>query len=263
MKFPVLMYHRVVTPHCPVPDEDLEESRYAVPSGVFERHLDALVAGGQRGVSMRDVHERLDSGHEVPGHWVAITFDDGNLSDVEVVLPALTARGFSATMYVCGARIGVHGGLEPVHVESLVRAGLHVGSHGMTHRFLSTLTAAEETDELTRSRDLLEEITGSVVDHFSPPGGRYSRRTLMTLGRLGYRAIATSDFGFNACRGRRSVYRRIPVVAATTETVYGRIIGCRAGALWPVYLRHAVLGRARRVLGETMYSRVRRIGVRR
>ncbi len=256
------MYHRIVTAACPVPDRDPEETRYAVSGDAFERQLDVLAETGRRGVSMQEIHDRLESGQAVPGDWVGITFDDGNRSDVLVAAPALRAHGFSATFYVCGARVGAEGGLDAGEVRRLVEEGFHVGSHGMTHRFLSALSAPDEAGELSRSRLLLEEITGRVVDHFAPPGGRYGGRTLRTLTGLGYRAVATSDFGFNRCVGARMVYRRIPVSGATTDAVFLRIVEGRAPALWKQYVRHAVLRSARGALGERRYARLRRMGIR-
>jgi peptidoglycan/xylan/chitin deacetylase (PgdA/CDA1 family) len=56
-------------------------------------------------------------------------------------------------------------------------AGMHIGSHAMTHRFLTTLSGPEEEEELARSQALLQEIVVEPVDHFAPPGGRWSQRT--------------------------------------------------------------------------------------
>lgn len=41
-----------------------------------------------------------------PMTWVRVTFDDGNKSDIETALPALTSRGMRASFFVCAGRIG-------------------------------------------------------------------------------------------------------------------------------------------------------------
>lgn len=260
MKFPVLMYHRVVSGRCPIPGGDPEEARYAVPLDEFEWQLDRLVHTGRRGVSMREVVERLAAGKRVPGDWVALTFDDGNESDAAHAAPLLAARGFSATFFVCGNRVGAQGGLGRGEIGEMTGAGMHIGAHGMTHRFLTALDAREEEDELVRSRDLLGDVTGGPVDHFAPPGGRYAARTLEALRRLSYRAVCNSHFGYNPARGERFVYRRMPVTATTTRSQFDAMISRSVAPLIPLYARSSALSWLRRALGEGAYRRLRSTG---
>lgn len=257
--FSTLMYHRIASDECPV--DDPEEARYAVGLDEFRRQLDAIERAGARAVSMRDVHDHIEGGGEVPDDWVAMTFDDGNLSDYVHAAPLLGERGFRATFYVCGNRVDAPGGLERGMLSEMAARGLHIASHGMTHRFLSTLDAGSELDELERSRDLLGGVVGEAVDHFSPPGGRYTRRTVAALGRLGYRAMATSDFGLNRSRGQRFRYRRIPVMRNTSEEHFERIISGRRERLLADYARALVLRSLKRLLGEGGYRRLRGAGM--
>ncbi|MDH3197488.1 MAG: polysaccharide deacetylase family protein [Candidatus Krumholzibacteria bacterium] len=259
-RFPILMYHRVSSPRCPVPGGDREEARYAVSLDGFARQLDAVAAAGCRGVSMETAHARLAAGEAVPRGWVVFTFDDGNRSDYEHARELLSERGFGATFYVCGNRVGADGGLSEAMIRELRADGFHIGAHGMTHRFLTALAAAEEERELEESRDRLAAILGAPVDHFAPPGGRYSGRTLSALRRLGYRAVATSDFGFNPDAGARFVYRRIPVVESTGPERFRRILTRDAMALAPLYARAGLLRAARGLLGEARYRRLRAMG---
>lgn len=259
-RFPILMYHRITSPCCPVPGDDREEARYAISLEGFVRQLDAVEAAGGRGVSMETVHERLAAGEAVPRGWVAFTFDDGNRSDYEHARELLSERGFGATFYVCGNRVGAEGGLSEAMIRQLRADGFHIGAHGMTHRFLTALPAGDEEREMTESRRLLAEILGAPIDHFAPPGGRYSGRTLATMRRLGYRAVATSDFGFNHDAGARFTYRRIPVQAATSPARLRRILAGDAIALAPLYARAGLLRAARGLLGEVRYQRLRALG---
>jgi peptidoglycan/xylan/chitin deacetylase (PgdA/CDA1 family) len=253
------MYHRISSVECPV--EDPEEVRYAVDLDAFRRQLDAVERAGARAVSMREVHDLLEGGGVVPGEWVAMTFDDGNRSDFVHAAPLLRERGFSATFYVCGARVDAPDGLERDMLREMTDQGMHVASHGMTHRFLSTLDADDEHSELERSRDLLGGLTGEVIDHFSPPGGRYTRRTMSALDGLGYRAMATSDFGLNRTRGGRFRYRRIPLMRTTSLEHFERIISARRAHLLGDYARALVLRSLRSVLGERGYRRLRGAGL--
>ncbi|HXV12878.1 MAG TPA: polysaccharide deacetylase family protein [Candidatus Krumholzibacteria bacterium] len=254
-RFPVLMYHRVRSSRTPVADP--AERPWAVSLEAFEWQLDRLKAAGKIAVTMAQAHAALGTGSGVPPEWVVLTFDDGNQSDHTHALPLLTARGFRATFFVCGCRVGEAGGLEPEMIREMHAAGMQVGSHAMTHRFLTTLSARDEEDELARSKDLLQGIVDTPVDHFAPPGGRWSKRTAQALRRLGYRAVSTSAFGYNDAREAKFAYRRIPVVDATTRARFDDIL---AGERWKLaagYLRAGSLGLARRAMGEATYARLR------
>jgi peptidoglycan/xylan/chitin deacetylase (PgdA/CDA1 family) len=217
--------------------------------------MDQLRDWGKVGVSMDDVHRRLSSGGVIPPEWVAITFDDGNASDHEHALALLVQRGFRATFFVCGERVDRAGGLTPAMIRSVHAAGMHIGSHAMTHRFLTQLPAAEEASELSRSKQLLESITGAAVDHFAPPGGRWSVRTARALEATGYVAVSTSAYGLNDSASPRFAYRRLPVVRSTSPARFEAMVRAQRRRLWPGYVRSASVGLARRVLGEGRYPR--------
>ena len=55
---------------------------------------------------------------------VRITFDDGNASDLHTALPALRARGLTATFFVVAGRLGTPGFLDDEDVEALAAAPL-------------------------------------------------------------------------------------------------------------------------------------------
>lgn len=249
------MYHRILSDRHPVADP--EERPWAVTADAFARQMDRLAETGRAGVSMRRVHETLAAGGCVPPEWVALTFDDGNASDHGHALPILAARGFSATFYLCGARVDAPGGLTRAEIRALHGAGMHVGSHAMTHRFLTTLDAAEERAELTSARELLEDIVGAPVDHFAPPGGRWSARTARALRDLSFAAVGTSQFGYNDAAGARFAYRRIPVMLATPLARFDAVAAGSRARLLPAYARAAALAALRGAMGERAYARAR------
>jgi peptidoglycan/xylan/chitin deacetylase (PgdA/CDA1 family) len=244
------MYHRLESSSCPVALP--AERPWAIPAPEFERQMDRLRASGRLGVSMDQIHTTLGSGAGIPPHWVGLTFDDGNASDYHHALPVLDKHGFKATFFVCGERID--GELPAQHVRALHAAGMHVGSHAMTHRFMTSLSGDEEASELVRSRAALEALTGAPVVHFAPPGGRWSSRTRGALERAGYVAVSTSRYGFNPSNSASFSYCRLPIVRATSLDTFDAMIGADRRKLWQGYARAAVLGTARRILGEAAYG---------
>ena len=126
---------------------------------------------------------------------VRITFDDGNVSDVEHALPALSERGLHATFFVVAGRIGQPGFLDRDDIRTLAGAGMTIGCHGLRHRPWRDLDDRELRREHFDARRLLEEIVERPVDEVACPFGSYDRRVLGSLRRARYRTVYTSDRG--------------------------------------------------------------------
>ncbi|MBB4686540.1 polysaccharide deacetylase family protein [Amycolatopsis jiangsuensis] len=122
----------------------------------------------------------------VAGAGAHLTFDDGNVSDVEIALPRLVDRGLHAEFFPLAGRVGERGYVGREDLRRLVRAGMHVGSHGWDRhgwRHLDrTFTVRRELDAAPR---LLEELSGAPVQRYSLPSGSYDRRVLTHLREAG------------------------------------------------------------------------------
>lgn len=125
------------------------------------------------------------------GAPVALTFDDGNLSDVTEALPVLAERGLVATFHPCAGRIDRTGYLSAEQLATLRKEGMRIGSHGWGHVDLRRVDDAGLAREADESRRILTEASGGPVDEFAIPFGSYDRRVLGGL--RGYRRVYTSD----------------------------------------------------------------------
>ena len=126
---------------------------------------------------------------------VQLSFDDGNLSDLEIGLPMLVERGLRADFFALTGRIGQAGSLDIAGIRALQDAGMGIGSHGIAHRDWRRLDAAALKDELETSRRVLEGICGTSVRTAGIPFGAYDARVLRALKRAGYTAAYSSDGG--------------------------------------------------------------------
>jgi peptidoglycan/xylan/chitin deacetylase (PgdA/CDA1 family) len=129
------------------------------------------------------------------GTWpsVEISFDDGNASDFEVGLPALTERDLRASFFVIADRLDRAGSLGSDQVRELSDQGMTIGSHGAAHRPWPGMDAATREREFVLARERLADVVAAPVDLAACPLGRYDRRVLWHLRRLGYRRVFTSD----------------------------------------------------------------------
>jgi peptidoglycan/xylan/chitin deacetylase (PgdA/CDA1 family) len=127
---------------------------------------------------------------------VAITFDDGFLNFYEHAFPVLVEFGMTATVFVVSGYCGIRndwpsqpGGIPAMRLmgwpelKEIVRYGISLGAHTVTHPSLSSLKQPEIVDEMARSRREIEDHTGAAVETFAYPYGdapasarKYARR---------------------------------------------------------------------------------------
>jgi peptidoglycan/xylan/chitin deacetylase (PgdA/CDA1 family) len=155
----ILGYHRVGGG---VAEIDLAPSTFA-------RQLDVLAARGE----VRSLDDALRGGGAV-----VITFDDGTRDFHERVVPMLVERRLPAVLYLATAMaedpepLGLGPGLTWSMLEEVVGTGfVTVGSHTHRHANLARMTAAEAREEMTRSKQLIEDRLGQPCRHFAYPWG--------------------------------------------------------------------------------------------
>lgn len=151
---------------------------YVLSTDEFERHLDLFAEARQPGSGM---------------FWPEITFDDGHVSNYELALPLLAARGVLATFFITvgwtGTRTGYMGWAQ---LQAVHAAGHSIGAHGWTHTLLTHCDDRALQMELADARHTLEDRLGTPVTTMSLPGGRSNARVLRACEEAGYSRIYTS-----------------------------------------------------------------------
>jgi peptidoglycan/xylan/chitin deacetylase (PgdA/CDA1 family) len=145
----------------------------------------------ERWISPAQFEELLDVIVRVPA--LRLTFDDGNASDVELALPALMRHHLTAAFFIISGRIGQPGSLGAADLRSLARAGMTVGSHGVSHRSWRMVGTQELHQELSGAHRVIAAATGQPVKQVACPLGSYDRRVLNVLRRHGYSRVYTVD----------------------------------------------------------------------
>jgi len=247
-----LMYHELSRPGEPLCESDRGYAKYAVDGGLFGEHMQRLATEGFQGVSVsRALADADDSA------TVAVSFDDGCATDLTIAAPALARLGFTATSYVTTGFLGRRGFLTPSLLRELADAGAEIGSHAVTHRFLTDLSDSDLTSEVADSRHQLEQIIGRPVTHFSCPGGRFDRRVVDAVRRAGYTSMATSRIGLHEPGGDVFNLPRIVVTAGATAEYVASV--SRGQGLATRRLRSAVLDAAKAMLGNRVYVALRAV----
>ncbi|MGA7244555.1 MAG: polysaccharide deacetylase family protein [Terracidiphilus sp.] len=113
---------------------------------------------------------------------LALTFDDGpNPAWTPRLLDILAEHNVHATFFM----VGKFAKAESALARRVADSGHLVGNHTWSHPDLSRTRAANVLDELTRTSDILAEITGKPVRHFRPPFGARRPYVLKLARQLG------------------------------------------------------------------------------
>ncbi len=126
---------------------------------------------------------------------LALTFDDGpNPAWTPKLLDVLAEHEIRATFFMLGGRAQV----QPAIVKRVVEAGHLIGNHSWSHPNLARTGATKVREELTRTKDVLEQITGRPVKYFRPPFGARRPAVFKIAQELGMTVVTwnamTSDW---------------------------------------------------------------------
>lgn len=105
--------------------------------------------------------------------------------DIPLLIEILQAEDVKASFFVAGSWVTNY----PEALAALAAAGHEIGSHSNSHRDMTTLTAAQITEEANTSAELIKNVTGSAPTLFRMPSGSYNNQVIETLEGLGYYTI--------------------------------------------------------------------------
>ena len=248
-----LMYHEIEIAGRPLCRSEAGYVRYVVNEQNFREQMDWLKNEKLCGLS---VSLALLEDHP-PG--IVITFDDGCESDLTVAAPILKSVGFGATFYVTLGFLGQRGYLVPPQVRELGDCGFDIGCHSVSHAYLDDLDEVGLRHEIVDAKKQLEDIIGRPVHHFSCPGGRWSTEVARVAKQAGYGSVATSRISVNGRGSDPFHLARVAVVRGTQLAAYQAL--CQGKTLWQLRLRDLIQSASRRVLGNTLYDRMRSVAL--
>jgi peptidoglycan/xylan/chitin deacetylase (PgdA/CDA1 family) len=174
-----------------------KEDQYAVSDAQFRTHLSFLCAEGYTVEGFEELQHRFWSEQEVPARYVVLTLDDG-LTSAMLAADCLAHYGFKATFFVTRDRcLNKTGFIRERDIWELRKRGFSLGTHGVTHRKLTCLPAAQCQDELATSRTWLEEVLGEPVRFTAAPGGFVNPLVMRLAAQQGYTMIGTCNEWMN------------------------------------------------------------------
>ena len=178
----VLVFHRVV-------EGDISEWA-DVKVSLFKQFLITAKSNNQVIVSIND-WSKNNFGD------LAFSFDDGYLSDYEVVFPLLIKFNIFATFFIVPEFVNQKGYMTWIQIKEMSDAGMEIGSHSMTHPYMTTLPTEQLLRELKDSKMQIEQCIDKEVVSFAYPFGDCSGQTHKAAIEVGYKNICISRPGMS------------------------------------------------------------------
>lgn len=242
----VLMYH-ALHPDNDTSMVDAEDQPYAVSVSTFKEHM-AMLKGYRVGLLSNDASK--------PQPDVVITFDDGHISNLDLALPILKEYGWKAYFFVTTDFIESREFFcRPHQLKDFVDAGMVVGSHGVSHRFLADLSDDESKRELSLSKDRLQSWLDTDVLSISYPGGRYTAGTMDLARKIGYRQIFDSTFDTISASdlAENSPLARVAIRRSTSASEFESMVSNDRSYFRRVQYAQRIKQTAKRILGNRLY----------
>lgn len=193
---PILLYHHI--------GFSLQgDTVYYVSPDAFDQQLNLLYQWGYRTISVELLVKAIKEGAELPPKPILLTFDDGSETISENALPIMQRYNFTGAAYIVYNYVGIRNYMNADQIRALYAAGWEIGSHGLSHRDLTT-HPDRQMDEIVESRRRLESLLGIPVLSFAYPFGAYDSDSLHYVHQAGY--IAAMGLGNESLQASKNLF---------------------------------------------------------
>ena len=117
---------------------------------------------------------------------IALSFDAAwGAEDFQKIMDILDKHNIKVTFFMTGEWVEAN----PECVKQLVSKGHDLGNHSENHPDMTTLSAQEQVQEITKVHNRVKELTGYEMFLFRPPFGAYDNTVVDTVYSLNYYPI--------------------------------------------------------------------------
>jgi peptidoglycan/xylan/chitin deacetylase (PgdA/CDA1 family) len=184
---PILEYHVLGAPDASAPYPELYVGRTD-----FSKQMDWLEEQGFQAVTLEQVEEAWYHGGTLPAKPVVLSFDDGYRPQFTFALPELRKHGWAGLLN----HKAEGSDLYESNVKAMIAAGWELAAHTIHHLDLTELGAAQLTEEVAGSRQMLQREYGAPVDNFCYPAGRFDPTVIAAVEAAGYVGATTEIPGY-------------------------------------------------------------------
>lgn len=162
----------------------------------FRQKLEEIKKEGFKFVTMEDIKANKITGTKN----ILMTIDDGHKTAVKAYDEVLKPMGIKPVIAIYPSIIGVSNSFMTWDdVNRLSKEGVYIAAHGYRHLQINQKLYDKDKkafeDEIIKSKKILEEKTGRVIDTFIYPYGVRSAITKEYLKKAGYKTAFTINWG--------------------------------------------------------------------
>ena len=168
------------------------------PLAITPEHFRALIreikSKGYTFIDANDLVKIKNGELKQPPKAIMLGFDDGYKDNYLNAYPILREEGAKATFFLISGEISHKNRMTYADIEEMIRGGMAIGSHTVSHRKLSALSDEEAFKEMNDSKFALEHDFGVPVDSIAYPGG-YENQSVLKMAHKMYDVgfVATAD----------------------------------------------------------------------
>ena len=183
--------------HCVSDSMDGSLANWCISRKAFLQLLDTLEEAGYKTTHFAELEEQKKTGNF--SRKVILTFDDCAKHLFDFAVPELVNRRMKAAFFMPTAYIGGYNAwdvekgaarmelMDEKDLKELAGLGMEVGSHSHRHIELKKLSGTDELrQEVSRSKERLQDITGKPVHSFAYPFGSVPDDYKPVLSAAGY-----------------------------------------------------------------------------
>ncbi len=128
---------------------------------------------------------------------VTIMFDDGEDNNYTVAKPLMDSAGFVGSVAIISGSVGDTGYMNQNQIKGLVSAGWEILSHSINHDDMTLLTTKQANNEFVKSKNQLQNISGTIIKNFAYPFGAYNGDLNALAWSAGYLSARPFESGDN------------------------------------------------------------------
>jgi len=177
-KIPVLLYHDVVNI---LPQADPYNYEYITTTDSLEENIQTLLSNGYSIITIEDLYEIDKDSKELPAKPIIINFDDGLISNYNLVFPILKKYNIKVGMSITTDLVGTNDAVEGRQyfswnqAKEMYDSGLvEFYSHGKRHIFYTDVPVTDFKSEVVESINTIDLKLNTKCDVFVYPYGSYN-----------------------------------------------------------------------------------------
>jgi peptidoglycan/xylan/chitin deacetylase (PgdA/CDA1 family) len=179
---PILCYHQIRDYK---PTDSKTAMAYIVPPAVFNEQMKALADSGYQTILPDQLFDYLAYGKPLPPKPVMLTYDDTDLEQYTVALPAMNKHNFKGVFFVMTVSLGRPRYMSKEQVKDLSDKGHTIGSHTWDHHNVKKYQGQDWVTQIEKPTKTLESITGKSIKYFAYPFGLWNKEAIPELKKRG------------------------------------------------------------------------------